>query len=485
MKIKEKLLFVFLPYLLVSVGFLAIWTFLYRWLVIEWNVILVKESVLQTVFPTLFIFFIVHFILRPFLKVYYTQTDEILYSIAFLTMLISCFLVTVNLEKSKGIIELQTIKEVKQFPNEKYFKIMNYDLDRTVKIPEIRSYIGSDNELTTNLYCVSPFKDDNNIWFGIRYFQSPKRKKSEEKNQQLIREFLIQKEQDYEREINQTPTYFEQIRYSDNYDGFKAAINKATKVSKPIVLEANFEPFEDRFNGKKYWAFYMFGIGSLIFFLFAMFKKTHRFNYLRWLKRQKRKRPIFEKSTDYFNPYWAFRFAIIIGGIAIVFFFIHITFFGLSLMNPTSEDLIAVGSLQYSDLKNGQYWRFLTQIFTFSGAAHLIIELALIMLSSLSMMETKTKILHIIAIFFIGSIIGAGTTIFLYENTLISGLFFGNMAVLGFVIIENYQLGDRGFFGLIPMFFFIGVYCFGVPTIIIGGIVSFITGILLFFALDR
>ena len=480
MKIKEKLLFVFLPYLLVSVGFLAIWTFLYKWLVIEWNVILVKESVLLIVFPALFIFFAVHFILRPFLKVYYTQTDEILYSIAFLTMLISCFLVTVNLEKSKEIIELQTIKEVKQFPNEKYFKIMNYDLDRTVKIPEIRSYISSDHELITNLYCVSPFEDVNEIWFGVHYFQSPKRKKSEEKNQQLIREFLIQKEKDYELKITQTPTYFEQIRYSDKYDGFKTAINKVEKVSKPIVLEANFEPFEDRFNGSKYWEFYIFGIGSLIFFLFAMFKKAHRFNYLRWLKRQKQKASIFEKSTGYFNPYWTFRFGIVVGGIAVVFFFIHITFFGLSLMNPTSEDLIAVGSLQYSDLKKGQYWRFLTQIFTFSGVGHLIIDLMLIMFSSLFMMETKTKILRLIAIFFIGSIIGAWTTILLYENTLISGLFFGNMAVLGFLMIENYQLRS-----LVFMSFFIGMYCFAVPTIIIGGIVSFITGILLFFAFDR
>ena len=480
--IKEKLRYVFVPYLLISAGFLAIWLFLYYWLVVEWNIIPIKEPTLTIVFSGIFTFLLVHFVLRPFLKVYYPNTDEILYSIAFLGMWLSCMFTTMTLEKYGDIIEVQRVEEVKQFSNERYFKIADYQLDMSKGASEIRSYI-SDDDLIVNLYCISPFQNNNEIWFGKHYSQSPKKKKSEAKNQVLIRDFMKEKFEEYEEAITKTPVYFEQIRYSDNYDGFRTAVNKLENVEQPIILEAKYEPFEERFNNDKYLGVYVYGVLSFIFFLFAIFKKAHRFQYLRWLIWQKRKPFIFEKSTNYSNPYWFFRFAIVIGSIAVFFFFIHITFFGLSLMNPTSEDLIAIGSLQYSDLKNGQYWRFLTQIFTFSGVYHFMMSLLLLMFISLFTIDNNSKISKMVIAFFIGAIVGAWVTIIQYPNDLVFGLFFGIMSVLGFLIIgikDTQNLRDSIF-----ILFFVGISFYNVPTYIIGGIISFIIGIILFFALER
>lgn len=484
MTIKDKLQFVFLPYLLICGGFISGWLLLQKILIIESNLLPIKEFTTQFFISVVIIVILIHLFLRPRLKVFDEKTSEILYGLSVIVIWLSSMLMSSHYSKSAyDLIPIDSITALEQFPNEKYFQITDYQLDRNDIRSHIRTTITGRNqkEFTAELYFASPFQASKNVWNGIKYNESISKNRTDEAKKIFLQSFYKQQEKLYKHTILEVPTYFERVFYSDDSDGFEIAINKIkpSKTEKTVVLIPKYNRFEERLteNENIYFRFYIIGIGSLIFLIIVLFKRGNKSHYHTWKKAQLKRVNFLNNKNHYLNPFGNHSWFATIFFLSVGVFLYQVLFLGTNIMYPSSNEVIAIGGLQQSDLATGEYWRWFTHLFTYLGVAHLISDLFLIAyIYIMSFSKESDNFLRLIT-FFTTALLGAFVTISIQEEAII-GFLFGNIGIFGFFMIEKYKAKEFGIIYLIIPVLFIGIILFRIPYLLKGSVASFFVGIL-------
>lgn len=446
--VSEKLLIVFLPFVLTMVGTVAFYCGI-RWLVeIKFNLLNLKDELWNLWFPGIFAWASVMTFMRRRLHVLDFPKEKetrFYYQIVMvLAVVIPSVVSQMYLEKvAYELIIVRNVSEIENYENEKYFAVQYFDAknDKSGAFVTSRTTGRNNDKLNFELFFVCPFEDTNaGIWYGIDYKKSISNGLGDDQKQSEYRSFISESELAFSNKNLKPVGYFERLRPSDDLDGYLKAVKRKVPIAnldEQIILIPQHESIEARSEGFLKWVFYWFGIGSAILLIMILFRKISK----KGLKKYRENQP-FEDDTFFFWEWLTelrkFPGTAFLSGIMSLVF-IALVFAGMNVVNPSTSNLFSYGGLSGTAFYEGDYWRIITCIFLHSGVEHLFANLLSLVLAGIFFERT----------------VGAVPFVLLFIFTAICGNFasiFWNEISIG----VGASGGVFGLFGLMTAFHFFG-----------------------------
>ncbi|PNK61061.1 hypothetical protein [Psychrobacter sp. FDAARGOS_221] len=272
-----KLTTVFIPYVLVGIVSITL-CILCRYLFdIRWDVLDISELWWDFIIPIVITTALLVILLRPrytFLKIGSASNSA---TIIFVIMIISIILPAMMgqaylLDRMTNIVNVQTIGEVAQYPDETHFKV-NADqqvdpkqFSYIVNYRETKSrydFFKKDYEMT--LFVVAPFKEATNIWLTGFYDRSISYSLSEQQQLDEANAFFRQSKADFFKHNNQNVKFYkkqENISSSSQSVYMKAIKSSSVPITtKPILLKPYYISQQELMANTLRSFFYLYFIG--------------------------------------------------------------------------------------------------------------------------------------------------------------------------------------------------------------------------------
>jgi rhomboid protease GluP len=471
-----KLRLVYLQFLLVAVGFIAIYS-AFTWLLIyQFPVLDLNETITKFGLPFCLPVIPVYIWLWPRIKIMPLKTKRDngqfgYFFIACLAIGVPTIILQEYLQVASGkLTTIDNISQIHQKPVTKYYKIENHFIDKQrVGVYRRAEVSGRNSEhLTFYIYIVcpilanAPLKNDDvyiRAWLGILYSKSISNNSNDTEKQQAFADLGTEANTDFKTHDFDRFVYLDRIGNNDNRKGYYAAVRSIPQLSNmtPLVLEARNEPFEARMGGKLGWVFKSFGIGAAVWLILLTFPKID--------KKQIEKLPQYSVGNQW-RGFINFITTIKIGRssqIFIILIAINVLVFvvmfcsGLGFISFDGEDLYKWGANFRPAVVDGQWWRLLTNIFLHGGVMHLFFNMYGLFFAAIFLEPILRKWRFVIAYLLCG-LIASLTSILWHPETLsvgASGAIFGLYGVLLILVLFNKAGSDSKKFLLINTGIFI------------------------------
>ena len=325
-------------------------------------------------------------------------------------------------------------------------------MDHNASLPYITGRTsGRNNEsLTFYLYLACPFRQGNGtFWYGVEYSERISNYKSDEEKQQRYKTFLASSFQRFETYDFNNVKYFEKVPYSDERDGYLAAIQeKYADVNEEslVILVPKNEEFHERLGNSFPWIFGSFGIGALVVFLMVIIPSINEQEYKNLRARKPLKDDGLKDIVQYLNPVGENKAAAILININILVF-LWMVFSGMNIMSPTPQELLEIGGNRRMEVESGEYWRLFTSVFIHGGIVHLFMNMIGLSIGA-TLLEPIIKLPRLLIIYILCGILASYTSILWHTNTVsvgASGAIFGLYGlILAFNVWKVYSKEMRG-----------------------------------------
>jgi rhomboid protease GluP len=399
--LKQKLRLIYLPFLIIAISFIVLYTFL-RWLLfIKFNILDIKEDLLNFWLPFGLPWIPLLIWLRPRAKLLKRRiskngrkNDPVFGYLFFASFVIAAptIIAQLYIETATGkLTSLNSINEINNNAPTKYYTIKNYYIDKkNCRVKSIAAVTGKYNEyLDLNIYIASPIYSapkiidtTNNLlpppgiiapaaWLCVKYYKQVSNHLSDDVIREEENEFYNETAGNFNDRNLDSFVYLDRISHNTDQDGYKKAIEKFQGIpATPIILEPHFDAFENR-NGKKFpWIFGAFAIGMALMFLMLLaigLDDDKVNNYLGG-------HPVIDSDNKavlkLFIPKEGFFITPIIMYINIAVF-VAMVCAGLGFASFDVQDLLKWGADYGPYTTNGQWWRLLTSTFVHAGIMHL------------------------------------------------------------------------------------------------------------------
>lgn len=497
--IKTKLQKVYLPFLVVSIGTVFLYTFL-RWLLdIKFGIIPLKKDLLDFWIPFGLPWIPILIWLRRrirFLNVrgnndngYFLYQAVIAGTIS-VTLLNAQDYTTTN---SYDLYEVSSIEELDALKNEKYFKVSSFLVEKESKTSYTTARVSgrSNDRLNITEFIALPFENSQTIWYGIEYKSSMSNHMSEASKNRTYRKFLDSWKIQYEHHNFYGTRYFEKLGRSDELDGYVNAIQlRYPNLDRGdlTILIPHKGAFLERSGNSLEWAIGSFAIGSFIFLIMVLVPSINEGE----LKRFKLGKP--SKDDDLLdflkalNPMGEYKGVAILIWINILVFAIMMVK-GINIISPTGQELLEIGGSRKLEVLNGEYWRLMSSVFIHGGALHLLMNIMGLGLSGF-ILEQKLGPHKLILSFLACGLLASLSSIYFNDNVIsvgASGGIFGLFGIiLAFTAFKVFDSQVRRFIWLILILYagvnlVLGLLISGVDNAAhFGGLISgFLIGFLL------
>lgn len=296
--IKIKLKYIFIPYLLIAIGTISIYTLLRNFFDYKLDILNFKSGINDLLFPTFFVAISLFIFFRKRVRIIYserfTRGNGIYPVTAAVIILIPVLLFQGYLKDSASV--LHEIKDVNKINNSKKtdcYKIQEFNVNKNNAgvYRETTTYDGKDKKIEFRNYFAVPIVNkafnfnsvNHKYWFGIHYINSISSQVSDSVKNKLCKEF-------YKECINNFEHYnfsdFQYLKVMEN-SGYRdcyvsAIINRQPNVDKSaiIIFEPEKKNFEERFGFiNPFLIFCSFLIGAFIFLLMILIKSINKKEY--------------------------------------------------------------------------------------------------------------------------------------------------------------------------------------------------------------
>lgn len=449
--IKIKIKEVYLPFLLVSIGTFVFYN-LVRWTFdVHLGILPLKEDLLNFWIPLAFPWLPLLIWLRRRIRILDVngQSDNGYFAYQFAMVLAIAFPIIVSqnyVEKAPyNLIKINNVEEVNQYENEKFFKFSAFNLKKIYSTFSVTARTSGryKDKLHFHLFISTPFENSNNIWYGVKYSKTISNQYSDASKNYDYKSFIEKSKKEFETYDFQNVNYFEKLGYSDDRDGFLAAIKAATpqvNINEQIILTPKLDEFKQRLGTTLPWIFGSFGIGALVILIMVIIPKINR-NELNDFKKDK---PLKEDNLKDIINFLDLRGAN--KGTALLLltnfaFFLVMIFIGLNIISPTTKELLDVGGNRRYEVMEGEYWRLLMSLFIHSGLMHLLMNLFGLGISA-NLLEKILGSTILVISFLVSGILASLASIYWHEDTVsvgASGAIFGLYGIiLAFTIFKIY-----------------------------------------------
>lgn len=387
--ITKKLRLIYLPFLVMTISFIVLYTFLNWLLFIKTNTFSVKEDIVNFWLPFGLPWIPVLIWLRPRIKLLNLTGGNgnlpFLYQfIAALAMAIPTIVAQGYMEKASGTLtKLETINEINNVEETKYYTLKSFYIDKTnIGVHSSFDVSGKHNEnFNMHLYVVLPIlgseveaTNSNCLaWLGIEYSQQISNRLEDKAKEEKYQAFANESQKDFDnKDVNQF-VYLDRVGNTDDGDGFKEAVKKSPKYNSnntSVFLAVN-EPFESRTGSTFAWIFGAFGIAGGIWLTMLLIPKLDESELRRFESGKPSNDNEVKEFIDFLKPKEGYFITPIIIYLNILIFIIMV-FAGLGFISFKGQDLLAWGANFRPSTTNGEWWRLLTSTFLHGGLMHLI-----------------------------------------------------------------------------------------------------------------
>lgn len=385
--LKEKLRQLFLPFVLIAICFVGLYTFLNWLLFIKTDFIPLKEDIIHIWLPFALPWIPVLIWLRPRIKLLAFKNDNASFGYQFLAAMAIAFPTIVAQEYlSTATGKLTKLDIINQFEKKevtKYYSLDKYFIDKdNIGIINTATVSGKHNEdLNLLVYVALPIlsnpddsiKGECSYFLGKKYSKRISNRLSDTEKEDKFKAFTEECQAQFDTTNFQNFVYLEKIGRNDDHTEFDRAIKKSRYVryNEPTVFIAHNDPFENRNGGKFGWIFKAFGIGFAVWFIFLLFPKFNEASLKKFKKGVKPKDTDLKEMFDLLIPKEGFFITPIIMNLNILVYLIMVIA-GLGVISFKGIDLLHWGANFRPYTTNGQWWRLLTSIFLHGGLMHII-----------------------------------------------------------------------------------------------------------------
>lgn len=478
---KTRFRFIYVPFLVVALGFIASYSLLNYILVIRLEMPLNEDVV------NIWLAFVLPWVplliwLRPRIKVLILQDKKgnlpgLYLFVAWLAIAAPTILTQTYLPKAVGqLTVLNKISEIKNRPLTRYYELKRYFIDkRHVAVYKRSEVTGKNSEyLTFYIDVACPIFDsipgtDSALtlgkmadgWLGIEFSHHLSNNISDEGKENEFRDFGAQADTEFMQKNLHDFVYLDRIAMSNRKKGYLKALNKTVTnlPTKPIIFEAVNAPFEARNGDTLGWIFKAFGIGGLVWLIMILIPKLNTAEIDK-LPENALAADISSaaKSLSVFNYSSRFQITAIIVGLNMLVFLVMV-FAGLGFISFDGKDLLNWGADFRPLVAGGQWWRLITCVFVHGGLMHLLMNMYGLFFAAIFLEPVLGKLKYASAYFACG-ILSSLASIWWHPATVsvgASGAIFGLYGVLTALLTTN-KIGLRSKKSLLIFsLFFIGI----------------------------
>ena len=282
-QLKVKINKIFLPFLLINVGTILSYG-LFRWIFdVKLGILNINVDILDFWVSILLSWVPILIWMRPRLKTLKHRTDgrfDNYWTIQYLMSLVIFVPVLISQEyivqAGYNLIEVDSIEEVSDFTNEKYFHLNNFilDTDRSASYTIARTSGKANQFLYYNSYTAIPFRGSDNVFLGFYYTESLSNRLSDHEKNTLYRGFLNNADQALKTASFYSAQYFERVPPSSDLKAYQNALettNQFSQAKQAILLKPVYKSFEQRSGNKVDWILGTFAAGVVFIFSLLMF----------------------------------------------------------------------------------------------------------------------------------------------------------------------------------------------------------------------
>ncbi|MEN2400449.1 rhomboid family intramembrane serine protease [Flavobacterium sp. MC2016-06] len=382
----EKIKLIYFPFLVITLGFILIYTF-FHWLIfIKLELFSIKEDMLKFWLPFALPCIPVYFFLRPRLKILKFKDDNKSTGFLFLAVLaivVPTVIAQEYLITATGkITVLEDISEMQKFEKTKYYSLKDFYIDKkNIGVFNTSSISGKHNEyFNMEIYVAMPIlqraKDTSKFecehWLGKQYSKQISNNLSNEEKKSHYKEFSKVVNEEFTHTNFRDFTYLELIGNTEDHDNFSYAIEENTNFDfkKPTLFEAHNEPFKNRNGEKMKYFFISLGVGLFIWFFILLFIKLKPYELKKFKNGEHTKNESLKETLEFFIPREGYYVTPILMNLNIAIYLIMV-FAGFGFMSFKGKDLLEWGANFRPITTDGQWWRLLTSTFMHGGIMHL------------------------------------------------------------------------------------------------------------------
>jgi rhomboid protease GluP len=437
--VKFRILYV--PYLILSGGFILVYTGLRWWLDIELDILGLKREALNFWLPAIVAFTLSYLVFKNRLKILKLETKRndyyFFYQLILVASLVIPTIIAQNYVEANAfkLVLLSNAEELDDHSKEKYIAISDFNIDKQQFCYYITSRSSGKNNqtLTYYIYTAVPFKNAANYWYGETYTKSISNYYSQTRKDSIFNRFLTETNEKIAQKSYKKVIYFKRVKPSDDYDGYEEAIAKKNQKSLSI-LEPQIKPFEQR-EGTSAKPFFtsiavFYGLLLLLFGWPAIQKKELRkfkrraYPSTRQLIMNTLKSTMLRESS----VLW-----LVIANIVV---FLVMVFSGVNVISPTPQELFAWGGLRKQEVLEGEYWRLLTAMFIHGGFIHLIMNSVGLLFSGFLLSATLDKY-KLLIFYLLSGVAGGCVSMWWNGNTISVGASGAIYGLWGLLLVFN------------------------------------------------
>lgn len=442
---KDKLIYLFLPFCLTLVGLTVGYTFLHWLLLIELDLFQLNEMMIDLVIPFVLAALATWFLLRPRIQLikYDPKREnqrEAIGGIMLIALVAPLMISQHYIVSASGKLSvLNSVNEINQTPKSKYYTLKKYYIDKTsIGIHPAFDASGRNNEhLNMHIYAALPIFEKASdtsttepaAWLGIEYREQISNRLEQQEKEEKYRAFARQSQNDFDKKNVSEFVYLDRLFPSEKREGFIEAI-KVNERYRPndIVLEAINEPFEARNGDKLAWIFgsSLIGSGILLLLLFVPKLDEERLNRMKEGVPDDNAHEETDSLLELLKPRDGYVITPIVIGANLGIFLIMVAM-GLGFLSFKGQDLLQWGA-NYGPLTiDGEWWRLFTSTFVHGGVMHVFANMYGLLIIG-SMLEPLLGRAVYATAYVLTGIIASVASIVWYEATVsvgASGAIFG------------------------------------------------------------
>jgi len=505
--VKSKLKLIYLPFLVMTISFIVIYSFLHWLLFIKTDTLSFKQSIVDFWLPFVLPWIPVLLWFRSRVNLLKLKTKNgdlpmLYFLVVALSMSIPTFIAQQFIETASGTLtKLENINQIAEHENTKYYTLKNYYIDKS-NIGVFHSFdvSGKANQnFNMHLYVVMPIlksiqdtaSASCSAWLAIKYNEQIKNRLKAEEKEQKYKSFVRNSQQDFNNKKVDQFIYMDREGNTNDCDGYKEAIKKnkkyATPDNAPIFIGVG-HPFEKRNGNKLAWVFGAYGIANGIWLIMLLIPKLNTSAVRRFEKGTPSKHNEFKEFLDFVKPkegFWVTPLLIYLN----IFIFLIMAFVGLGFISFKGQDLLTWGANYRPLTTNGEWWRLLTSVFLHGGFIHLFSNMYALLFVGIFLEPLLGKIRYIL-VYVLTGIIASCASLWWHDATVsvgASGAIFGLYGLFIALLLTKVFPSHLGKAFLLSVLLFIGYNLLmgimgGIDNAAhIGGLISgFIIGIILY-----
>ena len=452
--LSQRLRVIFLPYLLIAVGFILGYSFLNWLLLIKLELFSLEEDVVNFWFPFVLPWIPILVWLRPRIKALCLMEGKGNLPVLFLigaglaitvpTSIAQFYLATA----SGGITTVERIGQIETAPRTKFCTVRDLGLETDHISTETEVEPGIHGDLfRLTAFGVCPATDPGEVggashrrvWVGWVTQETLGRRVGSLELERIIDKFLRTAVLAILKTDPKTVTYLERPGYADERRGFAAAVrrNRVFHLGEAFtVLITHTSRIEDRNGSKLAWVFVSFGIGACLWLSLLLAAPLDRKEMDRLLSGQKPDNADLFEALKIFVPSRACFAAPLLIDINILVF-AAMVLGGLGFFSFQASDLLALGANYRPAVLDGEVWRLAVCVFLHGGVVHLAANsLGLLYVGLL--LEPVLGRIRFVACFLASGLSGSIASVVWYKATVSVGASGGIMGLWGVMIALSF-----------------------------------------------